>query len=569
MKPFSYMRLKKLSDINEPPKNMTTDQLVVEQKFDGFKILATKNRKIHLYTRRGQEVTNRLDAMAANVSKLLPKDSTVLGEMVYEIAGDQDIYAIQKIIGSSPVIAKRKIKNQGGKVVFYIYDVLQWRGQDLRGEPLFVRLEILDRINTRPSRNIRKSRRYAWEERRSAIRDALSIGAEGIVIKDLNSVYRYKKLGETEPTGRWWKYKPPAKAKETDVILKSYREGKKKIIFRAYQKSGKKLINVGNLSGIDLKTEKKIKRLIDSGKSVVAEVSYQEKTPAGKLRHMGWKRLRPDKPVSSVTKNPLLKNPRLSKGYEPSDFDKSALREGTKVEMEHTDSKKVAQRIAMDHLVEDPNYYVKLRAIEGKPGPYHLEKNPRPSKVKGALAAEAASYPDFDRFAKNYWENCARGIYWFGLEKKEFDQATARDLIKKGRMIVSCTPKIAFERNKKAKYVAELDLTNLANKDFAVSKGSQGTRIRLKPGSASKIKIMRLLNKDHAAKAAYWMRGILPSSKDELRDLWEKARKKAEEEAEKAEEKAKKRAKKRARKKNPAYKQEVRMVQPHVHERYG
>jgi len=66
------------------------------------------------------------------------------------------------------------------------------------------------------------------------------------------------------------------------------------------------------------------------------------------------------------------RNPRLSAGMKPSDFDRVALAEGTKIEMEHTDSARSAQRIAMDHLVEDPEYYLKLRAVEGKPGPYRL-----------------------------------------------------------------------------------------------------------------------------------------------------------------------------------------------------
>jgi hypothetical protein len=39
---------------------------------------------------------------------------------------------------------------------------------------------------------------------------------------------------------------------------------------------------------------------------------------------------------------------------------------GVKVEMEHTDDKNKASEIAMDHLVEDPNYYSKLKKIEGK-----------------------------------------------------------------------------------------------------------------------------------------------------------------------------------------------------------
>lgn len=48
----------------------------------------------------------------------------------------------------------------------------------------------------------------------------------------------------------------------------------------------------------------------------------------------------------------------------PSDFDKKALAQGVKVELEHTDDKKVAMEIAMDHLTEDPNYYDKLKQVE-------------------------------------------------------------------------------------------------------------------------------------------------------------------------------------------------------------
>jgi hypothetical protein len=45
---------------------------------------------------------------------------------------------------------------------------------------------------------------------------------------------------------------------------------------------------------------------------------------------------------------------------------KSQLKMGIKVEMEHTDDPKLAREIAMDHLVEDPNYYAKLKKMEGE-----------------------------------------------------------------------------------------------------------------------------------------------------------------------------------------------------------
>jgi len=56
----------------------------------------------------------------------------------------------------------------------------------------------------------------------------------------------------------------------------------------------------------------------------------------------------------------------LSKGKKPKDFNKTQLKVGTKVEMEHTNNKTLAQRIAMDHLTEYPDYYKELKKMESK-----------------------------------------------------------------------------------------------------------------------------------------------------------------------------------------------------------
>lgn len=45
---------------------------------------------------------------------------------------------------------------------------------------------------------------------------------------------------------------------------------------------------------------------------------------------------------------------------------KKELAKGIKIEMEHTEDKKIAKEIALDHLYEDPNYYSKLKKIEKK-----------------------------------------------------------------------------------------------------------------------------------------------------------------------------------------------------------
>ena len=56
----------------------------------------------------------------------------------------------------------------------------------------------------------------------------------------------------------------------------------------------------------------------------------------------------------------------LADAKRPEDFDPEQLATGVKVELEHTDDENVAREIAMDHLTEDAEYYVKLREVESK-----------------------------------------------------------------------------------------------------------------------------------------------------------------------------------------------------------
>lgn len=54
----------------------------------------------------------------------------------------------------------------------------------------------------------------------------------------------------------------------------------------------------------------------------------------------------------------------------PSQVDQWQLREGIKIEYEHTRFKWIAQIIAMDHLEEFPDYYTRLLLLEKEAGEY-------------------------------------------------------------------------------------------------------------------------------------------------------------------------------------------------------
>ena len=48
-------------------------------------------------------------------------------------------------------------------------------------------------------------------------------------------------------------------------------------------------------------------------------------------------------------------------GRKPQSFNQEQLKAGIKEEMEHTTDPAIAREITMDHLVEDPAYYTKLK----------------------------------------------------------------------------------------------------------------------------------------------------------------------------------------------------------------
>ena len=62
----------------------------------------------------------------------------------------------------------------------------------------------------------------------------------------------------------------------------------------------------------------------------------------------------------------LAKNEAKFKGGDIPDhnFNQEQLNKGTKVENEQTNVYKLAKQIAKGHLIEDPNYYVKLRKVK-------------------------------------------------------------------------------------------------------------------------------------------------------------------------------------------------------------
>lgn len=79
-------------------------------------------------------------------------------------------------------------------------------------------------------------------------------------------------------------------------------------------------------------------------------------------------------PLSLRTDNPAGG---LAAGRSPGDFDARQLASGTRVELEHTSDPKLAEKIAMDHLVEHPDYYEALAVMEAQLQQRRATGNPK------------------------------------------------------------------------------------------------------------------------------------------------------------------------------------------------
>lgn len=123
---------------------------------------------------------------------------------------------------------------------------------------------------------------------------------------------------------------------------------------------------------------------------------------------------------------------------------KTQLNMGIKVEMEHTDDKDLAKKIAMDHLYEDPKYYTKLKKIEskeatttGSAGSYEpLFSGEEPKKVEATEATTSASVGAYETPAA--WAKSTSKKDWRGKSKTQIPGGSFVSVKKKCKSFPYC-----------------------------------------------------------------------------------------------------------------------------------
>jgi bifunctional non-homologous end joining protein LigD len=164
-----------------------------EVKFDGYRCLAGRDAKgVMLWSRRGNDFTAQFPNIAKACNEL-PSGTFLDGEIV---AIDEN--------GRISFNLLQHHRSQAQALLFYVFDVLTFRGINLVNEPLTTRREVLSKLMKPISRkatavSLSESIDATPAELISVVKE---FGFEGVIAKRKESVYESGKR-----SGAWLKYK--------------------------------------------------------------------------------------------------------------------------------------------------------------------------------------------------------------------------------------------------------------------------------------------------------------------------------------------------------------------------
>ena len=200
-----------------------------EHKWDGIRgQLIVRGGTHHLWSRGEELMTDRFPEFAA-ARDFLP-DGTVFDGEVLAWEGDRPMSfnALQKRIGRKTV-PKSLLKE--APVILRAYDLLEWRGEDIRARPFAERRARLDELiaTLPPDVPVRLSPLIpfaSWDDLAQVRARSREIGAEGLMLKRLDSSYE---VGRKK--GSWWKWKVDPLSVDAVMIYAQSGHGRRANLF--------------------------------------------------------------------------------------------------------------------------------------------------------------------------------------------------------------------------------------------------------------------------------------------------------------------------------------------------
>jgi bifunctional non-homologous end joining protein LigD len=179
-------------------------QWVYEVKHDGFRFIGRRDGdRVCVFSRRGNDYTDRVPAIAMALHALQVRSATIDGEGV--VCGSDGVSDFVRLRGA--------LRRQGSRRVFlYAFDLLELDGRDLRPRPWEDRRKALTKLLRKAGGGIQLSEHLAITDGATIFKHACAMGLEGIVAKRRDRPYRSGRSPD------WVKVKNPDAPAATRVI---------------------------------------------------------------------------------------------------------------------------------------------------------------------------------------------------------------------------------------------------------------------------------------------------------------------------------------------------------------
>ncbi len=299
--------------VTKPPAG---NQWLHEIKYDGYRaIAAIAGGRVRIFTRSGQDWTEKFASVARALEKLDVASALLDGEIV----------ALDAKGRSSFARLQHGLKEGKVALTYFVFDLLEFDGRDLRKEPLTKRKEALAKILARPPAGIRYSDDVVGHGE-EVFAKACRLGLEGIVSKRADMAYQSRRTkswlkckctGNDEFVIGGWRVSDKKGRAFASLLLGEYVG--RQLHYRGRVGTGfdeKDLDEIGaRLAKLVRKTSPFVDVPADIAKDsrwveprLVAQIAFTERTRDGLLRHPAFEGLRGDKPAKDVQTRAAMTN---------------------------------------------------------------------------------------------------------------------------------------------------------------------------------------------------------------------------------------------------------------------
>ena len=228
---LAYPMEKEIHELGNP------EDWQAEYKWDGIRgQLIKRNKEIFLWSRGEELVTPQFPELVSALENI--EGDFVLDGEILAVVDNQvlNFNELQKRLNRKTITAKM-LKEIPVKA--FVYDILEFNGEDLREKPLSERRAILEKlINENPHENIKLSEiiQYKnWEELTEIRSNSRENNSEGLMLKQKNSNYH-----SGRKKGDWWKWKVDALTIDAVLIYAQKGSGRRSGYYTDYTFAVKK-----------------------------------------------------------------------------------------------------------------------------------------------------------------------------------------------------------------------------------------------------------------------------------------------------------------------------------------